>query len=256
MIKKISFYLLASVLLFSCRPFNSSVMFKTGSDYEFDTLPEQQETEYKIAPNDELSFRLFTNNGFKIIDITTTSEINQNFLQNSNQITYLVEQDGRVNLPMIGRVHIAGKTLKETEFFLEEEYDKYWIDPFVMLEVTNRRVTVFPGSGGTGQVLILENNNTTLIEALALAGGIAETGKAKKIKLIRGHLTDPQVYKIDLSTIEGLQYADIILQANDIIYVEPIGVTARDVVSEFAPVMGFITGLITLYFIMERIDGN
>lgn len=256
MIKKISFYLLASILLFSCRPFNSSVMFKTDSDYEFDTLPETQETEYRIAPNDELAFRLFTNNGFKIIDITTTSDGNQNFLQNSTQITYLVEQDGRVNLPMIGRVEISGKTLKEAEFFLEEQYDKYWIDPFVMLEVTNRRVTIFPGSGGSGKVLILENNNTTLIEALALAGGIAETGKAKKIKLIRGHLTDPLVYNIDLSTIDGLRFADIILQANDIIYVEPIGVTARDVVAEFAPIMGFITGLITLYFIIDRIEGN
>mgnify|MGYP006194433573 CR=1 FL=1 len=256
MIKKISFYLVAIILLISCRPFNSSVMFKTKKDYEFDQLPQTQEIEYRISPNDKLSFRLFTNNGFKIIDITTTSDGNQNFLQNSNQITYLVEQDGRVNLPMIGRVHVAGKTLKETEFFLEDEYDKYWIDPFVMLEVTNRRVTVFPGSGGTGQVILLENNNTTLIEALALAGGIAESGKAKKIKLIRGHLTDPKVYKIDLSTIDGLQYADIILQANDIIYVEPIGVTARDVVGEFAPVMGFITGLITLYFIIDRIDNN
>ena len=53
------------------------------------------------------------------------------------------------------------------------------------------------GDMSTLIVHILENNNTTLLEALAIAGGIS-TGKAKRIKLIRGDLKDPKVYLIDL----------------------------------------------------------
>lgn len=254
MLKRISIWILGTILLISCAPINPSVMLKTPKDYEYDIPPTEQQTEYVIAPNDEITFRLFTNNGFKLIDLTTSTDGGQNFMQTNSQLNYLVEADGKVNLPMIERVPISGKTIKEAEFYLEEKYNEFWIDPFVLLEVTNRRVTIFPGNGGNGQVLTLSNNNTTLIEALALAGGITETGKAKKIKLVRGDLSDPTVYLIDLSTIYGLKDANIILQANDIIYVEPVGVTARAVISEIAPIMGFVTGLITLYFILDRLE--
>lgn len=254
MLLRISFGLMAIALLYSCAPINPSVMMKTPKDYEFDIPPAEQKTEYIIAPNDELSFRLYTNNGFKLVDITTSSEGGQSFMQANSQLSYLVEPDSMVNLPMVERVKIAGMTIKEAEFFLEEKYDEFWIDPFVMIEVVNRRVIIFPGDGGNGQVILLNDNNITLIEALALAGGISETGKAKKIKLVRGDLKDPTVYLIDLSTIYGLKDADIILQANDIIYVEPVGVTARAIISEIAPIMGFLTGLITLYFVLDRLD--
>jgi polysaccharide export outer membrane protein len=90
------------------------------------------------------------------------------------------------------------------------------------------------------------------LEALALAGGIAERGKAKKVKLIRGNLDNPKVYLIDLSTIDGIHHGNIIMQANDIIYVEPIGVTLRQVLSEVSPILGFVTSIITLYVVLER----
>ena len=64
------------------------------------------------------------------------------------------------------------------------------------------------------------------------------------------------VFLIDLSTIYGLQQADIILQANDIIYVEPIGVTTRQVLSEISPVLGFVGSLITLYFVIQSLENN
>jgi polysaccharide export outer membrane protein len=80
---------------------------------------------------------------------------------------------------------------------------------------------VFTGTGGRGTVVNLKNENTTLIEALATAGGVTETGKAYKVKLIRGDTRNPQIMLIDLSTVEGLKQSNLLLQANDIIYVEP-----------------------------------
>lgn len=231
-------------------------MFKTPKDYEYDTPKDTVLKEYQIAANDIISFRLFTNNGFQLIDITNQQGQNNNIqIQNFNQgISYLVEYDGFVNLPIIGRVNVSNLTLREAEFFLEEKYAEVYIDPYVLLDVNNRRVTIFPGNGGNGRVIPLNNNNTTLIEALAQAGGIRETGRAKRVKLIRGDLKDPEVYLIDLSTIEGLKDADVILQANDIIYVEPVGVTTRQVITEIAPILSLLTGAITLYLVVDRLE--
>ena len=172
--------------------------------------------------------------------------------RNDGSLEYLVEFDGYCNLPILGRTKISDLTIREAELLLEEKYAELYIDPFVLLNITNRRVTIFPGSDGSGKVITLQNNNTTLIEALALAGGISDNGKAYRIKLIRGNLKDPEVYLIDLSKIEGLKYADIILQANDIIYIEPIGVTTRQIISEIAPIISVITSLITLVVVINQ----
>jgi polysaccharide export outer membrane protein len=109
---------------------------------------------------------------------------------------------------------------------------------------------VFPGSGGAGKVVTLENENTSLIEALALAGGITETGKAYKIKLIRGDHRNPQVQLIDLSTVEGLRQSNLQLQANDIIYVEPVPRISQHVLSQITPIIGIITSVLLIYDIV------
>ncbi|MBL4709487.1 MAG: polysaccharide biosynthesis/export family protein [Flavobacteriales bacterium] len=227
-------------------------MFETPKDFKYDEYVRDTTREYKIAPNDLVSFRLYPNNGQQLINI---SDDNLQRIQQLNQgVNYLVEFDGNINLPLIGRVQIGGMTLREAEFFFETKYSELFNDPFVLLNLINRRVTIFPGSGGDGAVITLTNNNVKLLEALALAGGIADDGRAKRIKLIRGDLSDPQVFLIDLSTIEGISQADIILQANDIIYVEPIGVTTRQVLSEISPILGLFTSIITLYFVIDRLD--
>ena len=114
----------------------------------------------------------------------------------------------------------------------------------------DRRVMVFPGTGGSGTVVTLENENTTLIEALALAGGITETGKSNVIKLIRGDSRNPQVHLIDLSTVEGMTKSNMLLQANDIIYVEPVKRVSQNILAELAPIVGIVTSLLLLYEIV------
>lgn len=250
--KKIALFVLIASLFAACAPYNPSIMFKTKKDYQYDEIEADTVGEWQIAPNDIISFRLFTNNGFRLIDVT--NENMQQMQQLNIGINYLVEFDGMVNLPIIGRVKVAGKTLREAELFLEDLYEEVYIDPFIMLNVNNRRVTIFPGNDGSGLVITLTNNNVTLLEALALAGGLRQDGKAYRIKLIRGDLADPQVHLIDLSRIEGIRDGNIILQAGDIIYVEPVGTTVRQVARELAPILGFVTSLITLYVVLDRLE--
>lgn len=224
-------------------------MLKTGRNYPYAQPPTVPQYEYKIAPNDFLSFRLFSNDGFKLIDITGLSITTVRAQQTSME--YLVEHDGLVKLPIIGRTSLQDLTARQAELFLEEKYSTYYNKPFVLLKVTNRRVIIFPGSEGKAKVLNLTNNNTTLLEALALSGGIANTGKAKRIKLIRGNLKDPEVYLIDLSSLEGMKQADMVLQANDIIYVEPVLQLHKKLLSEINAYLALLNTFFLIYALTQ-----
>lgn len=214
------FFLLSLVVLSSCKVMRSNMMLKTPHGYVFDQLVDSlSRQDYKIAVNDQITFQVFANKGFKLIDLNNT--VGQVY---RNDITITVESEGYAKVPLLGKVSLAGLTIREAELFLEKEYSEYYVDPFVGIKVNNKRVIVFPGNGGLAKVLPLANNNTSVMEALASAGGIMEDGKAYKVKLIRNNLEPggkTLVYKMDLSTIEGIAAGKSIVQAGDIIYVEP-----------------------------------
>lgn len=245
MLKRFAVYISIMILLTGC--FNSSIMLRTKKDYQYTVPPTVQAPEYKISANDIVEIRIFTNDGFKLVDLTSLSEDNSGIDRTQFSQQYLVEFDGMMKLPILGRVSLKGMTVREAELFLEEKYSGFYIKPFLLLNVSNRRVIVFPGAPGDAKVVPLLNNNTTLIEALALAGGISQNGKAKKIKLIRGNLSNPEIYLIDLSTIEGMKQANLVLQANDIIYIEPRLNIAKGVISEITPIVSIFTTAIVLF---------
>jgi len=247
--RKLVTLLLLTVTLSSCN-INPSVMFKVPSNYEYDVDQTIGNVEYRVSPNDIVSMSVYTNDGFKLIDITTSAESvtsRLNNMNNNSNIQFLVEPDGMIKLPIIGKFKIADMTIREAEKSLEAQYANFYNKPFVVIRVVNRRVTVFPGTGGAGKVVNLDNESTTVIEALALAGGITNTGKAKKIKLIRGDLRNPRVILIDLSTIEGLKQGNLLLQANDIIYVEPVPRLSQEVLTQITPIVGIITSFALIY---------
>lgn len=227
-------------------------MLKTGKDYKYASFPQSPPSEYKIAPNDELSFKIYSNDGFKIIDLIASESGSNIYASGGAGMPFKVDFDGTVKLPLLGRVMLMGKTVRDAELFLEEKYSTYYNKPYVLLEVTNRRVIVFPGSAGNAKVVNLQHENTTLMEALASAGGISESGKAYKVKLIRGNLKNPEVFLIDLSTIEGVKQADLVLQANDIIYIEPQLRIGSDIMGEILPYLSFITTIIVFIEFISR----
>mgnify|MGYP006090663373 FL=1 len=249
--KKLNLILLAivsSIGFTSC--INQSIMLKTEKDYKFDIPSDTvRSSGYIIQPNDLFFFRLYANDGFKLIDISNQGQAGGQMMggvQNIAMFSYLVERDSSSKLPVLGNIKIAGKTVREAELFLQEKYAYSFNDPFVQLFVNNRRVFVFPGSYGNAAVIGLNNNNTTLMEALALAGGVSEFGKAQKVKLIRktGDPNNPLVYEFDLSTIEGLKYANMLLQTEDIIYVEPRKRIASNVLREITPFVSILSTIL------------
>ncbi|HEY0978820.1 MAG TPA: polysaccharide biosynthesis/export family protein [Flavobacteriales bacterium] len=217
-------------------------MFKTPVDYVYDQGADSLGSQFKIQSNDQITFRLFANNGFRMIDLVDNEVGNVRNNMNRIVFNYLVDNDGRTKLPLLGMVQVAGLTIREAELMLEERYVKYYNEPFVQLTVSNRRAVIYPGGGGDAKVVALENNNTTLLEALAEAGGMAKRGDARHVKLFRRDTDGTRkVYSYDMSDISGLSYADVVLQADDIIYVQPVPELAREVLNDITPLITLLT---------------
>ena len=235
------------VTLSSCRILRPNIMMKTPKGYAYDLPKDSITPEYKIQPNDYIDFRIFTNEGFKLIDLTSLNVANNSVSVNNNSIDYVVEYDGKVKLPMLGRINLAGFTIRQAEFFLEEKYADYYVKPFILLKITNKRVFIFTGNSDKANIVTLANDQTNLMQVLANAGGISSDGKAYRIKLLRGDLKNPKVYLFDLSTLEGIKKAGMTMQSNDIIYVEPVTRIGKSVLAEIAP---YITLLSSIFIII------
>ena len=242
--------ILCIAILSGCKVFRSNLMLRTPGGFNYDQLVDSLgRSDYRIAPNDAVTYKVYPNYGFKLIDLATTS----NALY-KNDLDVVVESDGTVKMPMLGRIKISDLKIKEAEELLEKKYDSLYVNSFVTLRVTNKRVIIFPGNGGQAKVMPLANNNTTVMEALASAGGIQEDGKAYKVKLIRenpDHSKMPYVYLMDLSTIDGIMYGKSIVQAGDIIYVEPRYRPLATLTKELAPVITLATTALILYSLIR-----
>src|SRR5690606_27831370 len=159
---------------------------------------------------------------------------------------YLVDMNGVVKLPMLDELKLEGLTIRQAEAILQKEYSKYYTNPFVILQYANKRVIVLGATGG--QVIPLLNENTPLVEVLALATGLNNDSKAHNIRVIRGD----QVIIADLSTFEGYKKSNLIMQPGGIVYVEPIRRPASEALRDYGPLVSIITSLTTLVVVLTN----
>ncbi|HLP20683.1 MAG TPA: polysaccharide biosynthesis/export family protein [Chitinophagales bacterium] len=225
------------------------MMFKQ-KDYQYFELAKKEVDEYVIKKGDQFSLQIYSRDGFKLIDIVASTSNSQN----STMVNYLVDNEGFAKLPIIGQFYVSGYTQSELERVMEEKYSNIFVDPYVIITVSNRRAFVFKGS--TASVVSLNSAPTNLFEVIAKSGGIGNDLKAYKIKVIRGDLKNPQISVIDLSSIEGMRNADLIVQSNDIIYLEPRRRPASDVLREFAPIMAWASTILTTIALIKAFSGK
>lgn len=228
----------------SCRVFYPDLMFKTDPEFVFDT-PDTAQTivEHVLAPGDEITMSILSNNGYQLVDVLGTNAV-------SYPINYKINAYGYATLPLLDSVHVTGMTLLQLEKEMEQRYSYYFLNPFIKVEVTNRRVMVYTGRSA-GRVIPLGNDRTQLIEVITAAGGVT-SNKAYRVKVIRGDLKKPNVYLFDFSTIEGLKRSDFIVQNLDIVYVEP-SLTLADVNAKVLPIISTITTILLIYSTVNKL---
>ena len=183
---------------------------------------------------------------------------------------FLVQADGTVVLPLLNRIRLTGLSLLQADSVLQLRYREYYKEPFVTTRVTNNRVFVLGAPGGL--VIPLMNDNMNLIEVLALAGGLdggggggsavgggfyRYGGKANTIRIIRGDLKNPRVQQVDLTTLDGMRRANLQMEPNDIIYVEPVHRPVQEALVDAAPIISLSSLLLTTtYFVINLINSN
>jgi polysaccharide export outer membrane protein len=261
--KKFQVLLIAAALclcLPSCHVLYPSLMFKQ-KEYQFFELAQKQIDQYVIQPGDELSVKVYARDGFRLIDIIGNSSSSSSSVQSGGQagggnagasngsssalITYLVDNEGFVRYPIIGEMFVKGYTEREMQRILADRFANLFVDPFVIVHIENRRCFVFKGA--VASVIALNNGPTSLLEVIARSNGLEPNSKAFKIKIIRGDIKNPQVMLVDLSTLEGMRKADLIIQSNDIIYIEEKRISpALTILNELAPYLSIASTLFTV----------
>lgn len=248
------------------------------------------ERNYLIQANDYLEVRVNTNKGERILDPNGELQFGQptgtlpgrggvpgngqanvrgaaprNVGQGAGAATagseFLVQADGTVVLPLVGRVRLGGMSLLQADSALSGRFGEFYREPFVTTRVANNRVVVLGASGG--QVVALNNDNMNLLEVLALAGGIDGTGgggtnrfggRTDNIRIIRGDLKNPRVQQINLSTLDGMRRANLQIEPNDIIYVDPVRRPLLETLTDAGPLISLASVLLTTtFFIISQV---
>jgi polysaccharide export outer membrane protein len=238
-LKRVYGLVLIVILFSSCKVFYPDRLFKTAKDFPLASADSiKVAKEYVIRPGDLLAIGVFSNNGYELVDVLSRENTSL------TSLSYVVKEDGYVLLPMLDSVFISGYTVSDAEKYLIEKYTYYFVNPFVRIEVTNRRVYVFRGRLGATEIT-LDKENMNLLEVIAKAGGIPPGGLAYKIRILRGQLHNPTVFDVDLSTVEGMMTANLRVEANDIIYISS-KLTPNDILVQITPLFTFFSSVVLI----------
>ena len=175
------------------------------------SLFHQQQNIYRLTAGDVLSIQLWA-----YPEITPPIQDATNI----KAVGYPIDPNGNVQLPLVGSVRIAGKTLAETNRFLRSQFARYLKHPDVVVRVLSyegRRYFVNGQVMKSGQYT-LNDQPISIYTALGQAGGIdTKTGDTTNIQLIR----NGQTYNLNSIQLEkqGRSLHNLLIQANDTIYV-------------------------------------
>lgn len=218
--------LLFSLLLSGCVSNKDAVYFNNIGSTEIKSRTESLEP--VIQPNDLLSititslnpaasevFNVSAANSMRMANATATNTV-------SPVIGYLVDQEGNVQLPLLGKTKAAGITKKEFQEGIRTQLiqRKLLIEPVVDIRYLNYKISVL-GEVARPSVLTVPNEKITLLEALGLAGDLTIFASRNNVLLIREEEGNKKLVRIDLTTDELFTSPYYYLKSNDIIYVEP-----------------------------------
>lgn len=136
------------------------------------------------------------------------------------QQTYLVDYEGFIEFPVLGRIKVAGLTRKNLTDYLTKEISEYVKNPIVNVRLSNFTITILGEVQNPGTFTI-QDERITLLEAIGLANDLTIFGKRKNVLLIREIDGKKRYSKIDLTSVNVVNSPVYYLQPNDVIYVEP-----------------------------------
>ena len=215
--------LLAVVLLSSC-----GVKYKTipyFTDLPVDSLVQEQiknQTVLKIQKNDILAITVNSLNpeASAIFNMGPASASSNTSSINSTPNGYLVDQNGNIQLPLIGSTQVFGLTTAQARAALEQKLLIYLKEPVVSMRLANFRVSVLGDVLRPG-VYPVNSERVNVSEALSMAGDLNITAERNNILLIREDRGVREYIRFDMQSKDLFSSPYYYLQNNDILYIQP-----------------------------------
>jgi len=155
------------------------------------------------------------------ITILVRKEHDRNDLRTDTYATFKVNAAGEVNLPLIGKVMVAGLNREQAARHIELKYsEKELKRPLIDLRISNMYVVVMGEIAKPGKYLI-DREDVELVDLLGEAGGLTPLANKRMVKIIRGDRAKPEIILINLDNYGFLKDPNLKLRSRDIIYVEP-----------------------------------
>lgn len=138
----------------------------------------------------------------------------------------MVDQDGNINFPVLGKVHVAGLTRQEIAEKLEGMISKYVENPLVNVQLLNFKITMMGDVSRPG-ALAIKNDRVSILDAIGMAGDLQLSANRKNILVIRDNNGVNEIYRMDITDPAIFASPCFYLKQNDIVYVEPIKIKQR-----------------------------
>ena len=143
------------------------------------------------------------------------------------QVDYLVDQDGMIDFPVIGKIKIEGLSPDELRLLLRDELSEYLKDPIINIRLRNFTITVLGQVARPGTYPI-NGEQITILEGLGLAGDLTLRGKRENVLVIRDFNGTKVYNRLDLTSKNLVKSPVYYLTQNDVVYVEPNNTGIRE----------------------------
>ena len=210
---------------------SENVILKTSELYDARIMPKDILTITVVCPENPQATQVF--NLSTSVSATTnsfTSQSQSTFSTQMNLQSYLVENDGTINFPVLGRLKVTGLTKVELENRITDMiYGTYLKErPVVTVNMSNYKIAVL-GEVASPGVYTVSNGKVNVFEALALAKDMTIYGRRDSVKIIRESLTgQKEIACLNLGDANIINSPFYQLQQNDIVYVIPNKAKAKN----------------------------
>ncbi len=231
---KLSLPALVVLLMTACSG-SKNVAYFQNSDY-IDLSRSEGLYDAKIMPKDELTITVSTVNPeaampFNLVTPSPYNQSTRSIYSSGALQTYLVANDGTINFPVVGNIKVSGLTKTACEQMIHDKIMKYINaaeNPVVTVRMSNYKISVM-GEVARPGMFTIGSEKVSILEALAQAGDLTIYGVRDKVKLIRENDKGrKEVHTLNLNDADIINSPYYYLQQNDIVYVEPNKVKAKN----------------------------
>ncbi len=139
---------------------------------------------------------------------------------NPELISYLIDNEGNIDYPVLGKVKLLGLTVEEAKNVFREKLSEYLKNPIINIRILNYRISVLGEVRNPGRFDI-SGERVSLLEAIAMAGDLTIKGKRKNVLIIRDFNGNKTYTRVDLTNKELFNSPVYYLTQNDVVYIQP-----------------------------------